>query len=68
MVIVMDEQVVTVHANIARALIRMAGMQAENQDRAHRGAAPAYTEQAFVNIIDDEQIGWNSVRITLYGS
>ncbi len=64
----MDERVATVSADIARALIRAMGMQAENQDREHRGASPAYTEKAFVDIIDEEGIGYNSVRINLYGS
>jgi hypothetical protein len=64
---VMNEAV-TVGADIARALIRAMGMQAENQDREHRGAAPAYTEKAFFDIIDEEGIGYNSVRINLYGS
>ncbi|MFA5344774.1 MAG: hypothetical protein WC315_00665 [Candidatus Omnitrophota bacterium] len=64
----MDEQVATLNASVARALIRAMGMQAENQDRLARGLAIAYTEQAFVDVINDEGLGYNSVRISLYGS
>jgi opacity protein-like surface antigen len=62
----MNEQVAVLNARVACALIRMAALQAENQDRASRGAAPAYTEAAFQAIIDEEGIGWNSVCSLLY--
>lgn len=62
----MDERIALLNAQVACALIRMAALQAENQDRAYRSASPAYTEGAFQAIIDEEGIGWNSARSLLY--
>jgi hypothetical protein len=45
----------------ARVIARTAAMQAENGQRAAAGAAPAYTEQNFVDVIDQEGAGYNTV-------
>ena len=50
-----------VSASVACAMIRAMGMQAENEQRKHRGEAMAYTEADFVALIDSEAIGYNSV-------
>jgi hypothetical protein len=36
-------------------------MQAANADRASRGEAPAYSEDAFRSLIDQNAIGYNTV-------
>lgn len=48
------------YARIARAQIRVEAMKAANAERADRGLAPAYGEDAFLNIIDEEGIGHNA--------
>jgi hypothetical protein len=55
----------TVLAAVARAQIECAAMQAENQLRASNGAAPAYSEENFVALIDKECIGYNSVILEM---
>jgi hypothetical protein len=62
----MLEDVAIVNARVACALIRCAGMEAENKQREILGNSMAYTEDAFVNIIAEEGIGWNEVCRTLY--
>ena len=63
----MNENTVIAYGNVVRALIRAMGMQAENDCRAHRGEAPAYGEQAFLDMIDWEGAGSNAVIHTLRG-
>ena len=48
------------NAAVARAAIRAMGMQAENMIRHKRGESLAYDENAFLEVIDGECIGYNS--------
>jgi hypothetical protein len=48
------------NAAVARAAIRAMGMQAENMIRHKRGETMAYSEEAFLKILEDECIGTNS--------
>lgn len=50
-----------VNASIARALIRMEGMKAENQIRIQRQESLAHWEDDFLRIIDEECIGCNEI-------
>lgn len=52
-------QLAQLNAAVARAQIRAMGMQAENESRQNRGESPAYVEEDFVRVIDDEGIGFN---------
>jgi hypothetical protein len=53
------------NAAVARAAIRAMGMQAENMIRYRRGEALAYDEAAFIGVIKEETIGYNSaIRMT----
>ena len=42
-------------------MARVAGMQAENQNRMARGETVAYLEDAFQNLIDDSQCTHNAM-------
>ena len=48
------------NAAVARVNARVAGMVAENEMRARRGESPAYTEDNFLLVIEEEGIGHNS--------
>lgn len=65
----MDELLVKnsafVNGCVARALIRMEGMKAENKRRELHGEALAYTEDDFLSIINEEQIDWNTIIMNL---
>jgi len=52
-------------ADIARANIEVAAMQAENDMRRHRGETPAYGEEAFLKIIENNGLGHNQTVIKL---
>lgn len=54
-----------VNANVACALIRLESMKAENTQRERQGLSPSYGEDAFLNIIIEEEIGYNDVISTL---
>jgi hypothetical protein len=56
-----ERNIVIAQGCIARATIRAMGMQAENQQRAARGESPAYGEEHFLKVIDEECAGWNSI-------
>ena len=45
----------------ACAMAKIAGMQAENQQRVHRGESMAYTEIDFENVTRHNVIGHNDV-------
>lgn len=47
------------------ALITAMGMQAENDQRKHRGESMAYMEEAFQKVILDYSIGSNDAILTL---
>jgi hypothetical protein len=55
------------NAAIARALIRMEGMRAENAQRKHRGESMAYAEHHFDGVIESEGIDCNTVQKELFG-
>ena len=59
-----EESVAMVMANCARAMILAMGMQAENQARAAVGLSVAYPEEAFSKLVEENDLGYNSV-ITL---
>jgi len=56
-----ERNVTIAQACIARAMIKAMGMQAENQDRVARGLVPAYVEEQFIGVIQEEGIGWNQI-------
>jgi hypothetical protein len=56
-----ERNVTIAQACIARAMIKAMGMQAENQQRAACDQSPAYVESHFLNVIEEEGIGWNAI-------
>ena len=48
-------------ANSSAALIEAMGMMSENIERANRGEALAYTEEAFNKVVMNNGIDYNSV-------
>lgn len=56
-----------INARCATAMIRALGMQAENQQRQHQGLSPAYTEDAFIAVINEEGTHWNAIATLLQG-
>ena len=56
-----EQRIVEIQASIARALIKMEGMKAENMQRGHLGQSMAYTDDSFELIISEEQIGYNDI-------
>jgi hypothetical protein len=61
-----NEQCVEVEARIARALITAFGMLSENMQRQVTGKPTAYDENAFLEIIESEGIGYNGVAYGLH--
>jgi hypothetical protein len=61
-----QERLVDIEARCTRARIRAMGMAAENAQRLITGNSPAYTEQAFLDLIDEEGIGYNRIVEELY--
>jgi len=57
----MTDGIAILNANVARALIRAMGYQAENLQRQHRGESMAYMEKDFSDLIELEGIGYNDV-------
>ncbi len=55
----------TVLAAIARVNVRLAGMQALNEERARKGHSPGYDEQAFESLIADECLDAKTVAKAL---
>ncbi len=56
-----NERVAYIQSQVACAMIEALGMQAENQQRLHQGAAMAYVEKDFLALIDKYALGCNSV-------
>jgi cytochrome c-type biogenesis protein CcmH len=56
-----EQKAAYVIAMAACAMAEIAGMQAENQNRAHRGESVAYTEDAFRAVIESNGIHHNAV-------
>ena len=48
-------------ADITRARIQMAGMEAENMQRQHLGQSMAYVEADFQKVIDENGLNHNQV-------
>ena len=42
--------------------LEVAGMQAENQQRMHRGESMAYVEEQFQAVLNRYALGWNNVQ------
>jgi len=61
-----EQKAAVLSARCTTAMIRAMGMAAENQSRQHRGESPAYTEEAFQRIIEEEGTHWNAVCELLY--
>lgn len=61
-----QERLVDIEARCTRARIRAMAMAAENAQRLVSGNSPAYTEQAFLGLIDEEGIGYNRIIEDLY--
>jgi hypothetical protein len=62
-----EQRAAFINAAVARALIRAAGMTAENMERATHGHSMAYAEETFCALINEEGIGHNSVVSFLLG-
>ena len=56
-----DQNVAYINSQVACAMITAMGMQAENQQRIHRGESLAYVEQAFLDVLDRYGIHHNAV-------
>lgn len=56
-----EQQAAYVIAMSACVLAETAAMQAENQQRAHRGESAAYSEKAFTDLISSYGIHHNAV-------
>lgn len=56
-----EQQAAYIMAQAACAIAEVAGMQAENQQRAASGLSPAYTEQAFNDVVARNGVHHNAV-------
>lgn len=56
-----EQQAAFVMAQAACAMAEIAGMQAENMQRVHRGESLAYTENDFIAVTHRNCIGHNDV-------
>lgn len=56
-----EQKAAYIMAQAASLMAEVAGMQAENQMRAHRGEALAYPEQAFADAVEHHVVGHNEV-------
>ena len=61
-----EQQAAYIFAQSVCAMADIAGMQAENQSRLHRGEAIAYAEQAFLDVINRYGISHNAVISTFH--
>jgi len=61
-----EEKAAVINARAATALVRAMGMQAENLMRQQWGDSVAYAEDAFLKVIEEEGIHWNSIHGVLY--
>ena len=58
---VLPEALVRIQAEIACAQIEAMAMHTENVRRIMEDLAPAYTEEDFIKVITDHNIGYNDV-------
>lgn len=56
-----EQQAAFIMAQVAIAMARIAGMQAENQYRAIIGMAPVYRESNFQEAANEDVLGHNAV-------
>lgn len=63
----MNEQEIYLLSQITCAQIEMNAMMAENQQRQHLGQAMAYTEEAFIELIEKYDLSHNAVLSYLRG-
>jgi len=56
-----EQKAAFIMSQTACALIEAAGMTAENNQRLHAGHSMAYTEDAFLNLIEQYGISHNAV-------
>jgi hypothetical protein len=62
-----EQQAAYVIAMAACVTAETAAMQAENQQRSHRGEAVAYNEQAFTDLINRYGIHHNAILSMFHG-
>ena len=62
-----EQKAAYVIAMAACAMAEIAGMQAENQQRTHRGEAMAYPEASFTDAINRNGIHHNAVLTLFHG-
>lgn len=62
-----EQKAAYVISQAACAMAEIAGMQAENQQRMHRGEALAYTEQSFNDVILRNVVSHNAVLSLFHG-
>ena len=62
------ENCVYIQSQVACALIECAAMQAANEYRKHRGESPAYSEEAFSELINKYGIHHNAVTGSIQDS
>jgi hypothetical protein len=56
-----EQKAAIINARCATAMIRAMGMQAENDRRKWHGEPPAYNENNFLAVIEEEGTDYNSV-------
>lgn len=55
------EKIAYINSQVACALIEMEGMKAENKHREINGLQLKYNEKAFINLLKDYMIGYDTV-------
>lgn len=55
-----------INAAVARASVRIAGMQSANMNQLVQQKKPVYKESDFLNVITEESLGYNDVMSMLY--
>lgn len=61
-----EEKAAVINARAATALIRAMGMQAQNLVKQQMGDVIPYREDAFIKVIEEEGVHWNSIHGVLY--
>ena len=61
-----EEKAAVINARVATALVRAMGMQAQNLMKQQMGDVIPYREAAFIKVIEEEGICWNSIHGVLY--
>lgn len=63
-----EQRLAILNAALMRAHIRAMGMCADNISRIMRGKEMAYNEEAFLNVITEEGIGYDAVMTWIHES